>query len=93
MAARVKIAEALKSEMIQTKAKRAWAGNPDLLLSAYETSGGAVQHPMDRIAAARRSSLFKNDGYIRACDSSGRREILHPVFTLAQPVVVEATES
>ncbi len=97
MAARVTIAEALKSEMIKSKAKRAWAGDPDLLLSAYESSGGSVQHPMDRIgaviAAARRSSLFKQSGYIRACDCSGRREILHPVFTLAQPVEAEAAQS
>ena len=95
--ARVTIAEALKSEMMKTEAKRAWAGDPDLLLSAYEASGGSVQHPMDRIAAviaaARRSSLFKQDGDIRACDSSGRREILHPVFKLAQPVVAEFSDS
>lgn len=91
MAARVTIAEALKSEMIKVQAKRAWAGNPDLLLSAYQTSGGKVQHPMDRIAAvisaARRSELFKQAGYIRACDSSGRREVLHPCFELVQPAV------
>lgn len=86
MSARVTIAEALKREMIKTKSKRAWAGDPDLLLSAYEASGGKVVHPMDRvaavIAAARRSQLFKAAGYIRACDSSGRREILHPCFEL-----------
>ncbi|WP_291519316.1 hypothetical protein [Acidovorax sp.] len=91
MAARVTIAEALKSEMIKTKSKRAWAGDPDLLLSAYEVCGGKVQHPMDRIAAvisaARRSELFKQVGYIRACDSSGRREILHPCFELSQSIV------
>lgn len=94
MAKRVTIAEALKGEMIKAKAKRAWAGDPDLLLSAYAIGGGAVVHPLDRIAAviaaARRSSLFKQDRYIRACDNSGRREILHPVFILAQPVVAEA---
>ena len=97
MATRVTIAEALKSEMVKTMAKRAWAGDPDLLLSAYETSGGSVQHPMDRIvaviSAARRSELFKQIGYIRACDSSGRREILHPCFELAQPVVADVAES
>lgn len=93
MTVRITIAESLKNEMIKAGAKRAWAGNPDLLLSAYEASGGAVQHPMNRIAAvisaARRSKLFKQDGYIRACDSSGRREILHPCFVLDQPAVLE----
>lgn len=93
MAARVTIAEALKSEMIRTKETCAWAGDPDLLLSAYGISGGALVHPLDRIAAviaaARRSRLFTQDGYIRACDSSGRREILHPCFKLVQPVVAE----
>lgn len=97
MTVRVTIAEALKSEMIKTKAKRAWAGNPDLLLSAYEASGGKVVHPMDRvaavIAAARRSQLFRQAGYIRACDSSGRREILHPCFELAPPAVAGADAS
>lgn len=90
MAARMTIAEALKNEMIKTHSKRAWAGDPDLLLSAYEACGGKVQHPMNRIAAvisaARRSEMFKQGGYIRACDSSGRREILHPCFELAQSV-------
>lgn len=93
MAARVTIAEALKCEMLRTKEKRAWAGDPDLLLSAYRISGGAVVHPLDRIAAviaaARKSSLFMQEGYIRACDSSGRREILHPCFKLAKPLTAE----
>ena len=89
MGKRLTIAEALQNEMIKGKAKRAWAGDPDLLLAAYEASGGSVRHPMDRIAAvisaARRSNLFQQGKYIRACDSSGRREILHPCFELAQP--------
>lgn len=97
MAARLTIAEALKCEMIKVQAKRAWAGDPDLLLSAYEASGGKVQHPMDRIAAvisaARRSDLFRQAGYIRACDRSGRREILHPCFELTQPAVAGAAAS
>ncbi len=97
MSGRVTIAEALKSEMVKTKAKRAWSGDPDLLLSAYEASGGKVVHPMDRIAAvisaARRSELFKQAGYIRACDSSGRREILHPCFELAPPAVAVSAAS
>lgn len=96
MTARVTIAQALKNEMIKTQSKCAWAGDPDLLLSAYESLGGSVQHPMDRIvaviAAARRLRLFKQSGYIRACDSSGRREIRHPVFILAQPVEAVAAQ-
>jgi len=87
MTDKVTIAEALQAQMLAEKAKRAWAGNPDLLLTAYETAGGSVVHPLDRIkavlGAARRSTLFVQKGYIRACDSSGRREVLHPVFELA----------
>lgn len=45
-----------------------------------------MQHPLNKIKAvldaARRSDLFKHDGYIRACDASGTREILHPTFAL-----------
>lgn len=96
MTTRVTIAEALKSEMLKENTTVAWAGEPDLLLSAYSLAGGRVTHPLDRIeaviAAARRSKLFVKDGYIRACDSSGRREILHPCFKLAQPVVTETIE-
>lgn len=36
------------------------------------------------IDAARRSPDFVQVGYIRACDASGRREILHPVFALRE---------
>lgn len=83
---KVSIAAALKKKMLETKETRAWAGDPDLLLSAYGLSGGSVEHPLDRIqaviTAARRSKLFEQRGYIRACDSAGRREVLHPVFKL-----------
>lgn len=80
------IAERLAAEMRRHGTKFAWAGNPDLLLNAYQ---GEVLHPMDRIAAViaacRRSKLFRQDGYIRACDATGRREILHPCFVLVGP--------
>ena len=86
MTAHLTIAEALKQTMLEEKAKHAWAGDPDLMLTAYRKSGGRVIHPLDRIAAvisaARKSKLFEQKGYIRACDSSGRREILHPLFVL-----------
>lgn len=86
MTARLSIAEALKQTMLEEKAKYAWSGDPDLMLTAYGKSGGRVIHPLDKIAAvvsaARKSKLFEQKGYIRACDSSGRREILHPVFVL-----------
>ena len=81
----ITIAQALRIEMIQTGADLAWAGDPDLLLSAYEKSAGTIVHPLARIAAARKSTLFKQDGYIRAFDSTGRREVLYPCFKLAQP--------
>ncbi|AZQ13303.1 hypothetical protein STH12_04277 (plasmid) [Shewanella khirikhana] len=81
------IAQHLKDVMIETGADTAWAGDPDLLLTAYARSGGKVVHPLNRIKAvvdaARRSSLFEADGYIRACDCSGTREILHPAFKIA----------
>lgn len=86
MTGRLTIAEALKQAMLDQGAKRAWGGDPDLMLAAYSNSGGQIVHPLDKIAAviaaARRSPLFVQKGYIRACDSSGRREILHPVFIL-----------
>ncbi len=86
MTDRLTIAEALKQTMLDEGAKRAWAGDPDLLLAAYRKSGGRLVHPLNKIAAvlaaARGSKLFEQKGYIKACDSAGRREILHPVFTL-----------
>ena len=85
------LAEALKSEMLEAKAVRAWCGDPDLCLAAYERTGGRVQHPLNRIKAvldaARRSALFEQHGYIRACDATGRREVLHPVFKLKPDLV------
>lgn len=82
------IAEALRAEMLRTGAADVWAGDPDLCLTAYENAGGTLAHPLNRIKAtidaARRSPLFVRSGYIRACDSSGTREILHPCFTLKE---------
>lgn len=85
------IASRLRQLMIERDIENAWAGNPDLMLEAYQ---GRVRHPMDRIAAviaaARRSPLvFRQAGYIRACDSTGRREILHPCFVLREREKIE----
>lgn len=81
------IASALKAEMIERNSEVAWAGDPDLCISAYLRTGGKVQHPLNKIRAviqaARASELFKQDGYIRAMDSAGRREILHPCFIIS----------
>lgn len=86
MPKKLTLAEHLRDEMLARKARRAWAGDPDLCISAYQRSGGQVEHPLKKIKAvldaARRSELFKHDGYIRACDASGRREIRHPTFVL-----------
>lgn len=80
------LAEHLKLEMLKQGADIVWAGDPDLCISAYLRSGGKVEHPLNKIKAtldaARRSDLFVSDGYIRACDSSGTREILHPTFKI-----------
>ena len=80
------LAECLKIELLKRNERSVWAGDPDLCISAYLRFGGKVDHPLNRIKAtldaARRSDLFVSDGYIRACDSSGNREILHPVFKL-----------
>ena len=63
-----------------------WAGMFGACGEIYHRSGGRVSHPLNRtkavIDAARRSSLFFHAGYIRATDTAGRREILHPVFKL-----------
>lgn len=86
MAKKLTLAEHLRDEMLERKANSAWAGDPDLCISAYQRSVGRVMHPLNKIKAvldaARRSELFKHDGYIRACDASGMREILHPMFKL-----------
>ena len=80
------IASCLRDLMIETGTKRAWAGDPNLCLTAYENSGGNRIHPLNRIKsvldAARKSPDFVSGGYIRACDATGRREVLHPVFVL-----------
>jgi hypothetical protein len=82
------LAEYLRDEMILQGRKKAWAGDPDLCLEAYEKFGGKVEHPLNRIKAtldaARRSDLFIHMGYIQACDCTGRREIGHPYFVLSQ---------
>lgn len=82
------IAQCLADQMKKDGKQNAWAGDPDLLLEAYEASGGNVIHPLNRIKAvldaARRSNLFRQSGYIRACDSAGRREIRHPLFMLKE---------
>jgi hypothetical protein len=85
---RLTLASALIKEMKLQKATRAWAGDPDLCIGAYlRVPGGKVQHPLNRIKAvldaARRSPLFTQEGFIRACDITGTREILHPCFVLA----------
>jgi len=80
------IAECLKDVMLKKNEYIVWSGDPDLCLEAYEKYGGTRSHPLNRIKsvidAARKSDLFKSDGYIRSCDSSGIREILHPCFKL-----------
>lgn len=82
------IAQSLKAVMLEQGAKRVWAGDPNLCHDAYERSGGSQVHPLNRIKsvidAARRSPDFVQVGYIRACDASGRREILHPAFALCE---------
>lgn len=80
------LAEAAKHEMQARGEEVIWAGDPDLCISTYMSTGGKVEHPLNKvkavIGAVRRSSLFEQDGYIRACDSSGTREILHPCFKI-----------
>jgi len=82
------LAEHLRDEMLENEAEYVYCGHPDLCISAYERSQGKVEHPLNKIKAvldaARRSPLFKQDGYIRACDSTGMREVLHPVFALVR---------
>lgn len=84
--ARTPIDQALKGLMLEQKSKRAWAGDPDLLLGAYKVSGGKIVHPENRVkavlSALRKSALFQQPGYIRASDRTGRREVLHAFFTL-----------
>lgn len=62
----------------------AWAGDPELLIEAYQKTGGKIQHPMAKIKAvldaARKSDLFEKCGYVKAHDCRGNREIHHPLF-------------
>lgn len=91
MTNKMTLAEALREEML-AGCRSAWAGNPQPLLDAYENAsskrGVHNNHPENRVRAvlnaARRSKLFKQDGYIRACDRTGNREVLHPVFVLRE---------
>lgn len=82
----ITLAQCIRDEMLAADVKYLWAGDPDLCLSAYERSGGRAAHPSIRIKyvidAARRSTLFSRDGYIRAANMGGR-ETLHPCFVLA----------
>lgn len=83
---RTTLAECIKAEMVEAGETKIWAGKFGLCGEAYARFGGKVQHPLNRtkavIDAARRSPLFDQIGYIRAIDTSGRREILHPAFAL-----------
>ena len=80
------LAQHLADVMSEQGEEQIWVGNPNPLHDAYKRSGGRVVHPVDRmksvIDAARRSSLFYRGGYVRACDNTGRREILRPLFVL-----------
>lgn len=84
------LAEHLRDELLSRSEDSAWAGDPDTCICAYMRSNGRVEHPLNKIKAvldaARRSDLFFADGYITACDSSGTREIQHPVFKLKASV-------
>lgn len=77
--------------MNEAGASRLWAGDPNLCHDAYSRAGGTRVHPLNKIKsvidAARKSDLFKPGGYIRACDATGRREVLHPVFVLKVPTI------
>jgi hypothetical protein len=80
------IAECVRKVILEVDQDYIWAGHFGLCGEAYALSGGSVAHPLNRtkavIDAVRRSPLFYQSGYIRASDTKGRREILHPVFKL-----------
>lgn len=86
------IAECIRESMIADKRIIVWrGGDPDRLIEACieaTTARNGNEHPLARIdralAALRASPLFRQAGYIRACDSRGAREILHPVFVLVE---------
>lgn len=82
------IAEHARDVLLEQKLSEICAIEVDACLEAYRRSGGRVSHPYDRIRAViqavRESVLFVPDGYIRACDNSGEREINHPNFRLAE---------
>lgn len=86
------LAEYLRDEMAVRGETEVWSGDPDLCISAYIRSGGKVRHPLNKIKAvidaARKSSLFEPADFIRAHDSSGRRQILMPVFKLRPNAVM-----
>jgi hypothetical protein len=86
--ARKTIAEHARDVLVENGETQLWAGNPEPCLDAYARTGGIRIHPLNRIKsvidAARRSTLFVHGGYIRAHDTTGAREILHPVFKLRE---------
>ena len=81
-----KLADCIEAVLLENGETTIWAGKFGLCGEAYHRFGGKVVHPLNRtrsvIAAARNSPKFQQIGYIRACDSKGTREILHPVFKL-----------
>ncbi|MBB4867405.1 hypothetical protein HNP46_006318 [Pseudomonas nitritireducens] len=82
------IAEHARDVLLEQNLFEICAIEVDICHEAYRRSGGRVSHPYDRIRAViqgvRDSELFVPDGYIRACDNSGEREINHPNFRLVE---------
>ena len=91
------LAEHLRDEMLERTVDEVWSGDPDLCAEAYARSGGKVYHPLNRIKAvidaARKSPLFEPADFIRAHDSSGRRQVLIPVFRLRPNVKLRRCRS
>ena len=90
---RLTIAEAVKQVMLREGKTYIWFGHLDIWGDAHELASGRGAHPKDAWQSVRKalssSKLFKQTGYIRAADWSGR-EILHPRFVLEEPSTGES---
>lgn len=84
----MRLDDAIIEAMTEANDYEIWAGMFGLCGEAYAKFGGRVVHPLNRnkavIDACRRSKKFERLGNIRASDSTGRREILHPCFGLKE---------
>lgn len=86
------IAAAIKEIILKKEKNFIWFGHIDTWSEAHELARGTGVHPKDAWQSVRKalssSKLFRQEGFIRAADWSGR-EILHPRYVLVEEAISE----